>query len=355
MAIADQGRAAVGLGSFDGAGQLLPALYQLPVGDYHDIVTGVTLGTPNYAAAPGFDLATGRGTPLANALIPALAKWSGSSSAAAPPSAPGNFVVQAISSTAVALSWSASAGVADYSVCVKKAGLTAVVVGTFPAGTTSATISGLLPETTYTFDVVANTPLASAASAWLTVTMPNQRGPVGPAKLRRHGDFEQPGSFVMERSQRRDRLCDLLVERQPGSCLEQVSASTTSVDIPNLAPNSTEKFYVTAVNSIGFAATAWVSVVMPAIPILAPPQNVYTIGTSSTSAQLHWNASSGATGYRVYLWNDSTSVQVASVGWQTTSVPLTGLSRTANSYFLVVAFNATSTASSVWVTAHGTP
>ena len=85
VAIADQGRAAAGLGSFDGAGQLLPALYQSPAGDYHDIVAGVTLGTPNYAAGPGFDLATGRGTPLAGALIPAAGEMVGQQFGARPP------------------------------------------------------------------------------------------------------------------------------------------------------------------------------------------------------------------------------------------------------------------------------
>ncbi len=67
VAIADQGRALQGLGSLDGATQILPQLYKL-TGDFNDI----TSGTTGYAAGPGYDLATGLGTPQANKLIPDL-------------------------------------------------------------------------------------------------------------------------------------------------------------------------------------------------------------------------------------------------------------------------------------------
>lgn len=72
MSIVDQGRAMAGLSSLDGATQTLPALYQLPATDFHDITSGSN-GTPNYSAGVGYDLVTGRGTPVANKLIPDLA------------------------------------------------------------------------------------------------------------------------------------------------------------------------------------------------------------------------------------------------------------------------------------------
>jgi hypothetical protein len=75
VAIADQGRALVGAGSLDGPTQTLPALYQMPASYFHDITTGTTTGSPNYSAGPGYDLATGRGTPVANLLVPALAQY----------------------------------------------------------------------------------------------------------------------------------------------------------------------------------------------------------------------------------------------------------------------------------------
>jgi subtilase family serine protease len=68
IAIADQGRASVGLGSLDGRSQTLPLLYQLPASDFHDI----TSGNNGFAATAGFDLVTGIGTPIANLIVAGL-------------------------------------------------------------------------------------------------------------------------------------------------------------------------------------------------------------------------------------------------------------------------------------------
>jgi hypothetical protein len=72
VSIADQGRALQGESSLDGATQTLPLLYSLPESDFHDITTG---GNGTYNATPGYDLVTGRGTPIANLLVPALAGY----------------------------------------------------------------------------------------------------------------------------------------------------------------------------------------------------------------------------------------------------------------------------------------
>jgi len=66
MAITDQGRALAGEGSLDGATQTLPDLYQLPAADFHDVTAGSNGG---YQAGPGFDLTTGRGSPVANLVV----------------------------------------------------------------------------------------------------------------------------------------------------------------------------------------------------------------------------------------------------------------------------------------------
>jgi subtilase family serine protease len=67
VALADQLRGPAG--SLGGASQTLPALYKASSKDFHDI----TSGNNGYPAAPGYDLITGRGTPIANLLIPDLA------------------------------------------------------------------------------------------------------------------------------------------------------------------------------------------------------------------------------------------------------------------------------------------
>jgi hypothetical protein len=68
IAVADEGRAIAGQGSLDGPSQTLPQLYNLPAADFHDITSGNT----GYPAGPGYDLAIGIGTPVANLLIPAF-------------------------------------------------------------------------------------------------------------------------------------------------------------------------------------------------------------------------------------------------------------------------------------------
>ncbi len=71
IAIADQGRVLAGGTPLTGYTQTLPALYSLPAADFHDILYGNN-GDP---AGPGYDLATGLGTPVANLLVPDLAGY----------------------------------------------------------------------------------------------------------------------------------------------------------------------------------------------------------------------------------------------------------------------------------------
>jgi subtilase family serine protease len=78
VAIADQGRALEGQGSLDGGSQTLPAIYQLPQSDFHDITSGSNGG---YSAGPGYDLVTGRGSPLANLVVAGLVRYGTSATA----------------------------------------------------------------------------------------------------------------------------------------------------------------------------------------------------------------------------------------------------------------------------------
>jgi subtilase family serine protease len=82
FAIVDQARAMRGLGSLDGPSETLSGLYAISHKAFHDVTTGAN---SNYAAGPGYDLGTGRGSPVATRLIPSLAAYQlpGSASAAA--------------------------------------------------------------------------------------------------------------------------------------------------------------------------------------------------------------------------------------------------------------------------------
>ena len=69
VALADQGRAAEGLPSLDSNAGTLTRLYELPATAFNDVTTG----SDGNAAGPGYDLATGLGSPVVNTLVPDLA------------------------------------------------------------------------------------------------------------------------------------------------------------------------------------------------------------------------------------------------------------------------------------------
>ena len=69
IAIADQGRVADGYKSLDGPTQTLPILYAASSSGFHDVTSGSSTGTPTYTAKAGYDLVTGRGTPIANDIV----------------------------------------------------------------------------------------------------------------------------------------------------------------------------------------------------------------------------------------------------------------------------------------------
>jgi hypothetical protein len=74
IAIANQGRVAGGgttLNSSADPTQTLQALYSLPASDFHDVTTGYN----GFFASAGYDFVTGRGSPIANVLIPDLVDY----------------------------------------------------------------------------------------------------------------------------------------------------------------------------------------------------------------------------------------------------------------------------------------
>jgi hypothetical protein len=71
IAIADQGRIQAGLPTLTGT-QTLTDLYALPASDFHDITSGTSTGSPRESASAGYDLVTGRGTPVANLIVAGL-------------------------------------------------------------------------------------------------------------------------------------------------------------------------------------------------------------------------------------------------------------------------------------------
>jgi subtilase family serine protease len=150
IAIADQGRALNSVGSLDGRSQTLPALYSFSAGDFHDITSGTSFGTPFYSAGPGYDLVTGRGSPLANLVVNDLVN------VAAPPPVPTGLSATCVAPDQIQLTWSASTGAAGYLVERSPDGTTGwVQVSSTVGNNVLLTDGGLSPATTYSYRVRA--------------------------------------------------------------------------------------------------------------------------------------------------------------------------------------------------------
>ena len=353
VAIADEGRALAGLGTLNGATQTLAAIYAATASDFHDITSG---STQFQSAGPGYDLATGRGSPIANLLIPYLAGYGGTgvtsggtTSSVTAPAAPTNFTAQAISTTQINLSWSASSGATGYNVYELENGQ-AVLLGSLGSGATSFTVSSLSAGTMYSFEVAAVNSAGSTATSWLqattsaataTVTVPTGVNATATSSTVAHVSWNATAGAT-----------GYIVYEWNGVQAVQVAsvgASATSVDISGQSPGSTEYFYVTAYNATSSASSGWVNVDMPAAAAVSPPANVVASATSATTGKLSWGASAGAAGYAIYYWNGFQAVLLGTVGSGTTSVTIQGLAAGSTTYLAVVAYDGTSSAASNWV------
>jgi hypothetical protein len=353
MAIADEGRALAGIGTLNGATQTLAAIYAASASDFHDITSG---STQFQTAGTGYDLATGRGSPIANLLIPYLASYGstgsasgGTTSTVTAPAAPSNFAAQAISTSQISLSWSASNGATSYNVYELENGH-AVLVGSLGSGTTSFTVGSLSAGTMYSFEVAAVNSAGSTATNWLQTTTSTATATVTALTGVNATAISSTVAHVSWNAT--PGASGYIVYEWNGVQALQVAtvgANTTSVDISGQSPSATEYFYVTGYNATSSASSGWVSVVMPAAAAIASPSNLTAAATSSTTGILSWGASAGASGYAIYYWNGFQAVLLGTVGNGTTSVTIQGLAAGSTTDFAVVAYSSTSSAASNWV------
>ncbi|HEY2838140.1 MAG TPA: fibronectin type III domain-containing protein [Pirellulales bacterium] len=362
VAIADQGRALNGQSTLNGATQTLPAIYAAASADFHDITTG---STQFQSTAVGYDLATGRGSPVANLLVPYLVSYgvngtsgtgtitgtgtTGGGTTATAPATPANFSATAVSTTQVNLSWTASSGATGYNVYELENGLS-VLIGSVGASATSATITNLTAGTAYSFAIAATNSTGSAETGWAKVTTlsPVTTPLSAPHSVQVAATSSTTATVSWSASA---GATGYRVYEWNGSQAVQVGnvgAGTTSLAVSGLTPNSTQYFYVAAYNATTTAATGWASVVMPKAAALAAPTNVVATATSATAGTISWSASAGATAYQIYYWNGAQSVYLGQVSASTTSVTISGLNTGSTTYFAVVAVNSTSSAASGW-------
>ncbi len=183
IAIADQGRALAGKPALSGS-QTLSMIYSLSNSDFHDITTGSSTGSPPYSAGRGYDLVTGRGSPIANLVVGDLVGSSSAPSAptVAPPTISSIVVGEATPQNGILesneqgiITWAAASPntIASVSLTVDGKAVTPIYgpYGPYSTGYYYGGVFGPLTAGThsYVIQVTDNTGLTSTATSTFTV------------------------------------------------------------------------------------------------------------------------------------------------------------------------------------------
>ena len=248
-----------------------------------------------------------------------------------------------VSNTQIGLSWTPASGATGYRLYDLQNGAV-VLIATYGSSATSATVSGLTPGTTYQFNLVAFNGNVTAATPWISVTTT--------------GGLSAPGSFWMPISDTQVSLSWLtsanatgyrLYEMENGTPVQiaTYSLGTTSAIVNGLKAATTYQFNLVAFNGNLTAATPWISVTTTGG--VTAPTNFAGAAISSTQIGLSWNASSNATGYRLYELENGTPVLIATYAATTNSATVSGLAAGTTYQFNLVAFNSSGTAATPWI------
>jgi hypothetical protein len=262
--------------------------------------------------------------------------------------APQNVTVTALSSTSAQLTWSAVSGASGYRI-LQISGTTKTVIGTLASTVTSANVTGLTAGSTDSFEVEAYNSTTTADSATVTVTLPGTQSLAAPQNVKITALSTTSAQITWSAVSGASGYRIVQVNGTTKTTIGTLGATATSANITGLAAGSTDSFLVEAYTSTTTADSAVVTVTLPAsaTKLTAPQLTGYT--TSSTTAHLSWNAVTGATGYRLYMWNGYTAVLLGTFNSSTTSVNVTNLAPGGLSQFLVEAYNSTSVADSSWL------
>ncbi len=251
------------------------------------------------------------------------------------------------------LTWNASSGATSYRVQVStSSAFTTTVVDQSNITTTSYAVSSLSTNTIYYWHVNATNSGGTSAysTAWSFTTVPPQP-PVAPVLATPANGATGIATNPTLTWNASTGATSYRVQVSTSSAftttvVDQSNITTTTYAVSSLATNTTYYWHVNATNSGGTSAysTAWSFTTVappppPAVPVLATPSDGATgIATNPT---LTWNASTGATSYRVQVSTSSafTTTVVDQSNITTTSYAVSSLSTNTIYYWHVNATN----------------
>jgi len=355
ISIANQGRAQNGLGTLDGRSQALPAIYQASATDFHDVTSG---NNGAYSATAGYDAVTGRGSPIANLLVSALA---GSSGTTVTLNAPTGLAAKAVSTTQVSLTWSNNNTSGATSNVVQRSGnggSTWTTLASVSATATAYTDSTASAGATYAYRVYAsNGSVNSGNSNVATVTtIPAAPQNVTATAVSASQINLAWANVTGATGFRLDRSTD----GATWGTVATLGTGVTSFASTGLTAGTTYYYRVLATNGSGTsAASATVSAKTAAAGTTAVPNaasNFSAWSTSNTTAQLVWqDNSSNETGFKVSYSLDGTHWYVlGTTAANVTSAQVSGLSYGTRYFFRVTATNSagdSAASNSDWVQA----
>ena len=231
---------------------------------------------------------------------------------AAPPPQPTNFVAGAITTTSIALSWTASSGASSYTVNYQVSGSTSWTTASSTITNTNTTITGLTSGTTYNFQLIATNSSGSGNPVLLNGIVTGAV-PASPSGIT--VSSVTAGSVGLNWSPVSGATSYSVSYQISGgsSWTPFGDAAGTSIVIVNLTTNTIYNFQVVANNSYGSSAPGVINSIetttAPSGSPPASPTNLTDTATGSTSITLGWDSMSGATSYNISYQT------LGAVGW----------------------------------------
>ncbi|HEY2291790.1 MAG TPA: fibronectin type III domain-containing protein [Thermoanaerobaculia bacterium] len=286
---------------------------------------------------------------------PAVALLANGSGSAPPPAAPTGLTAQAVSTSAINLSWQeSSTDVSSFHVQQLVNGAYQEIQVLGPSGT-SVQIGGLAATTPYSFRVTAanasgvsaNSNVASAT----TQTPPPPPGPAAPANLTAKGGTVA-GTIQLTWTDNSNNETSFRIEELIGGAYQEVyavGANVTTALITGLNPGASYSFRVRAASTSGYSAYSNVATgtSTPGTPPPTAPQITSATALGGGAVQVNWRDNSSTEVQFVIesSLNGSTFQTAVTAAANSTTVKITALTQGVKYYFRVKAVDALGQAS----------